>query len=823
MKYKLNFKGLSGMLFLCLLLIGYALKSQEPSGYQRPPEEIAKLIDAPSTPSVSIDSKGEWMLLMERPGYPSIEEISAPELRIGGTRINPATNGRSRQNPMVGMSLKNLKTGAEYQFDGMPAKPQIANVSWSLDESKIAFTNTTENGIELWYADVISKTAKRLTNAIVNNAYISAFQWMPDNSNLLVSTVADNRGPEPKKPLAPKGPVLQETEGAVAASRTYQDLLENSHDETLFEYYTTVQLRKVDLSGKSEKVGEPEIIKDATVSPDGQYILVETIQKPFSYLVPASRFPFNYEMWTATGQKVKVLAQIDLDEVRPNGFDATRKGPRNMNWRADKPNEIYWVEANDGGDPNLEVKERDVVYSLNAPFTGNPAKFASTSLRFSGIEWADENNALLNESWWATRMEKTTLINPSKPNSAGIVIIDRATTDRYNDPGSPVMVKNEYGWNVLLMDKDNVFMRSTGGSPEGDRPFLSKFNLKTKKAEILFRSEAPYYERVVDLVSKKGDLVITLRESEKEAPNYYLRDLKKGSMTALTEFPHPQPSLLDVNKEIIKYERKDGVKLTATLYTPAGYDKDRDGRLPVLVWAYPIEYKSVATASQVRGSPYSFTRVSSGSPLFWVLRGYAVMENTEMPIIGEGDKEPNDSFREQLVMNAEAAINKVVEMGVGDRNKFAVGGHSYGAFMTANLLAHTDLFAAGIARSGAYNRTLTPFGFQREERTYWEAPDLYNGMSPFMHADKVNEPLLLIHGEADNNSGTFPIQSIRFYNAIKGHGGTARLVMLPNESHGYQAKESIMHMLWEMDSWMEEHVKNATTKPENASINTKGK
>jgi dipeptidyl aminopeptidase/acylaminoacyl peptidase len=821
MKAKLNFKGLSGILTLCILLIGNLLIAQEPSGYQRPPEEIAKLIDAPSTPSVSIDSKGEWMLLMERPGYPSIEEISAPELRIGGTRINPATNGRSRQNPMVGMSLKNLKTNAEFQFDGMPAKPQIANVSWSLDESKIAFTNTTENGIELWYADVATKKAKKLTEAIVNNAYISAFQWMPDNSNLLVSTVADNRGSEPKKPLAPKGPVLQETEGAVAASRTYQDLLENSHDETLFEYYTTVQLRKVDLSGKSVKIGAPEIIKDATVSPDGQYILVETIQKPFSYLVPASRFPFNYEMWTATGQKIKVLAQIDLDEVRPNGFDATRKGPRSMNWRADQPSQLFWVEANDGGDPNLEVKERDIVYTLNAPFNGNPAKFASTSLRFSGIEWADENNALLNESWWASRMEKTTLINPSKPNTAGTVIIDRATTDRYNDPGSPVTVKNEYGWNVLLMDKDNVFMRSTGGSPEGDRPFLSKFNLKTKKAEILFRSEAPYYERVVDMISKKGDQVITLRESEKEAPNYYLRDLKKGSMTALTEFPHPQPSLLNVNKEIIKYERKDGVKLTATLYTPAGYDKDRDGRLPVLVWAYPIEYKSVATASQVRGSPYSFTRVSSGSPLFWVLRGYAVMENTEMPIIGEGDKEPNDSFREQLVMNAEAAINKVVEMGVGDRNKFAVGGHSYGAFMTANLLAHTDLFAAGIARSGAYNRTLTPFGFQREERTYWEAPDLYNGMSPFMHADKVNEPLLLIHGEADNNSGTFPIQSIRFYNAIKGHGGTARLVMLPNESHGYQAKESIMHMLWEMDSWMEEHVKNATTKPESAVINSK--
>ena len=822
MKLLKNLKRFTGLLVLAMLLNFGSIQAQDANiGYQRPPEEIAKLIDAPSTPSVSIDSKAEWMLLMERPGYPSIEEVAAPELRIGGTRINPATNGPSRESFMTGLSLKNIASGQEFQFSGMPSKPQIGNVSWSMDESKIAFTNTTENGIELWMADVNSKSAKKLTGEIINNAYVGAFEWMPDNATLLASTVIDNRGPQPKKPLAPTGPVLQETSGALAASRTYQDLLENPYDEMLFEYYTMVQLRKIDMNGNSQKVGQPDIIKSVNISPDGQYMLVQTIQKPFSYLVPASRFPFQYEVWNNTGSLVKVMAKIDLDEVRPNGFDATRLGARSMNWRADKPNTLYWAVANDGGDPNKEVKERDIVYMQSAPFNGNPTKLFGTSLRYSGIQWGDENRAILNEGWWAQRLDRATLINPSKPNTPGQVLIDRATTDRYNDPGNPVMTKNQYGWNVLLFDKDDLFMRSTGGSPEGDRPFLSRFNTKTKKAEILFRSEAPYYERVTDLLSKKGDMIITIRESEKEPPNYYIRDLKKGTMKAITDFPHPQPSLMAINKEIVKYKRKDGVNLSATLYTPAGYDKDRDGRLPVIMWAYPIEYKSVETASQIRGTPYSFTRVSSGSPLFWVLRGYAVMDGTEFPIIGEGDKEPNDTFVEQLVMNAEAAIDKAVEMGVGDRNKFAVGGHSYGAFMTANLLAHSDLFAAGIARSGAYNRTLTPFGFQREERTYWEDPDLYNTMSPFMNADKVNEPLLLIHGEADNNSGTFPIQSIRFYNAIKGHGGTSRLVMLPHESHGYRAKESIMHMLWEMDTWMETHVKNAKSQPENAAINTK--
>ena len=796
------------------------LSAQE--GYQRPPEVIAKLIEAPSTPSVSMDSKGEWMLLMERPGYPSIEEVSAPELRIGGTRINPATNGRSRRTFMTNLTLREIASGKEYSFSGLPSKPQISNVGWSLDESKVAFTHTTPDGIELWVADVKTRTAKRLTRAVVNNAYVSAYDWMPDNEHLLVSTVVEGRGEAPQKPRAPKGPVTQETAGAEAPSRTYQDLIKNPYDERLFEYYTTVQLRMVDMNGNASKVGKPGIIKGFSLSPDGQYILAQTIQKPFSYLVPASRFPFNYEVWDTKGNLVKVMAQIKLDEVRPKGFDATRLGPRSMTWRADKPATLYWAEAQDGGDPKVKTEERDIVYMANAPFN-NTMQLASTSLRYSNITWGDDSRAILNERWWAQRLDKRTLINPSKPGEAGEVIIDRSTTDRYNDPGRPMMQKNKYGLYTIRFDKDNVFMNSIGGSPEGDRPFLAKFNLKNKKQEILFRSEAPYYERPIDIISSKADKIITLRESENDPPNYFIRNLKKGSMDQITDFPHPQPEMMAVNKEIIKYQREDGVDLTAVLYTPSGYDKEKDGPLPVLMWAYPIEYKSKATAAQVRGTPYSFTRVSSGSPLFWVLRGYAVLANTEFPIIGEGDNQPNDSFREQLVMNARAAINAVAELGVGDRNRVGVGGHSYGAFMTANLLAHSDLFAAGIARSGAYNRTLTPFGFQREERTYWEAPELYNYMSPFMHADKVNEPLLLIHGEADNNSGTFPIQSIRYYNAIKGHGGTARLVMLPDESHGYRAKESILHMLWEMDSWLEKYVKNAATKPEPTSINSKGR
>lgn len=428
------------------------------------------------------------------------------------------------------------------------------------------------------------------------------------------------------------------------------------------------------------------------------------------------------------------------------------------------------------------------------------------------MDWSDESLAIINERWWSSRQEIRSVINPSNPGQGKRVIIDRPYTDIYNDPGSPVYKENEFGRSVLLREGDLVYMTSEGGSPEGSMPFLSAFNIKTGEQDIIWRSQAPFYEQIVKVLDAKGGEFISLKEGTDVQPNYWLLNTKKRmAPRQLTNFANPYDGIKEVNKELVTYKRKDGIDLSAIIYTPAGYDPEVDGPLPVLMWAYPREYKSAAVASQVRGSKYRFTRLSWGSPIYWVTRGYAVMDRTEMPIIGEGDIEPNDLFVDQLVSNAEAAIDYIVDRGIGDRNRIGVGGHSYGAFMTANLLSHSNLFAAGIARSGAYNRTLTPFGFQREERTFWEAPEVYFTMSPFMHAHKVKEPILLIHGEADNNSGTFPIQSERYYAALKGNGGTARLVFLPNESHGYASRESILHTLWEMDTWLEKYVKNKDT------------
>lgn len=797
------------ILVLTLCGFGEVISSQAQNAltYQTPPKAIADLVNAPITPQASFSRSGEFMLLLERAGNPSIEELAQPELRIVGIRINPATNGPSRGGYVENVKLKNTRTGKEQDIKGLPANSKLGNFSLSKDEKFVAMTQTSNTGISLWVVDLTTLEAKKLTDEIVNSAYGNAITWTPDNK-ILLKAVNPSRGTMPKAPLAPAGPIVQETSGNAAPSRTYQDLLTNSYDEALFAYFIDSQLMLVDLNGSKLAVGAAGLISSVDLSPDGSFMLVEVIKKPFSYLVPASRFPYDVEIWDSKGNKVKTLAQIPLDEVRPTGFDATVTGPRSISWRADKGALLYWTEAQDGGDPKVKMEEREIIYTLEAPFTATPTKLAGIGYRFGGISWSDDNFALLNERWFATRQERVSVINPSKPGEKGAVIIERNSDDIYNDPGNPVLTTNAFGKNVILRKGDDVFMTSEGGSPEGSMPYLSAFNVKTKAEKIIWRSQAPYYERVAKVLNADATEFITIKESTDIQPNYWLVNTRKRiAPMQITNFAHPYESIKGINKQLVTYKRNDGLNLSAVVYTPEGYDPAKDGRLPVLMWAYPREYKTAATAAQVRGSKYQFTRLSWGSPIYWVTQGYAIMDQTEMPIVGEGDAEPNDTFVEQLVANAEAAIDYIVGQGIGDREKIAVGGHSYGAFMTANLLSYSDLFAAGIARSGAYNRTLTPFGFQGEQRSYWEAPAVYNAMSPFMNADKVKTPILLIHGEADNNSGTFPIQSERYYNALKGHGATTRLVFLPHESHGYAAKESILHTLWEMNTWLEKYVK----------------
>lgn len=781
--------------------------AQDAISYQNPPKEIADLLLAKPTPAVSMDGKAEWILFSERNSYPSVEELAMPEYRIAGLRLNPNNYAPSRQNYINNFSLKNIKTNQTFQVTGLPAPLFAGNISWNPSETKIAFTQTTQKGVDLYVIDLTTKKAVKTNKVFLNVVLGSGLTWLNDQT-LIYRTATQPAAAAPKKPLMPKGPTIQQNLGKAAPSATYQDLIKSPFDEQLFEFFATAQLVK-NTAGVETPIGKPAIYTRVELSPDKNYMLTATIRKPFSYLVSAFGFPSTITITDQNGKTIKTIVELPSSEGIPSGYDNTQNVARSFDWRDDEPATLIWAKPLDSGLIKKSVPFHDAVYALSAPFADAEKELFKTQTRYRGVQWGDAHLALIMEGLRSKQTNKVSRYNPA----TGVVeeLYTRNQTDAYGNPGSPVTVKNKYGRQVIkTVDNGTKLLMNNpvGSSEKGDLPFLAKFDLATKKNEIIWRSAEGTFEYVSDVINPDKLVLLTRRESQKMVPNYFIKNLVlRIADQPVTDFANPYPSLDGITKEKISYKRADGVDLTGDLYLPKGYDKAKDGPLPTLIWAYPREFNSAADAAQIRGSKDKFTNISWGSPIYWVTRGYAILDNAEMPIVAKDGKKPNDTFIEQLKLNAEAAINKLADLGVGDKKRMAVGGHSYGAFMTANLLAHTDLFAAGIARSGAYNRTLTPFGFQNEERTYWQVPQLYYEMSPFSYADKIKTPLLLIHGDSDDNPGTFPINSERLFNAIKGAGGTTRFVFLPYEAHGYRGKENILHTLWEEDQWLEKYVK----------------
>jgi dipeptidyl aminopeptidase/acylaminoacyl peptidase len=792
------------------VMVSTGLGAQENPGYQKPSQEILELVDVPLAPSVRMDNNRENMVFLYRDAYKTITVLSKEELRLGGLRIDPATNIGSRVTYYNNIEVNNLvaKEPVTKAVTGLPENPLLANFTWSPDQHKMAFTQTTTAGVEVWVLDIPSATARKLTEANANANMGDVINWFEESQAILVKMNSDQRKELIDTRIAvPAGPTISVADGKKAQNWTYQDLLQNKNDEHNFEQLALSEIHKVSLDGNSEVWMESAMYDNLSFSPDGNYVMVTIVEKPFSYLVPYYRFPSVTTIYTSDAEKVETVLEVPLIEDLPKGFMAVRKGRRSLSWRSDQPSTLVFAEALDEGDPKNEVEFRDEIFQLEAPFSGTPVSLLKTINRYSGIFWGTDQMAIAYDYWWNTRNTKTYMFEPSDPDKVPVVLFDRNYQDRYSDPGNFVTKRNEYGSIVLSIKENSVYLIGSGYTREGQFPFLDRMNLKAKTTKRLYQSE--YTDRLENLsqydVAKKQLLVRI--ESPTDYPNYYFRDLKKKKLKQITSFENPFKSIQDVHKEVITYKRDDGLELSGTLYLPVGYDMEKKEKAPMILWAYPREYKDKSSAGQTTANPNRFTYPNYGSAIYWVAKGYVVLDGAAFPIVGEGDEEPNDSFRKQLVANGKAAIDAVDALGYIDREKVAVGGHSYGAFMVANLLSHSDLFAAGIARSGAYNRTLTPFGFQSEERNYWEAPEVYYTMSPFMHADKMKTPLLLIHGEADNNSGTYPLQSTRYFNALKGLGATVRLVMLPKESHGYRAKESILHMLWEQDQWLEKYVK----------------
>jgi dipeptidyl aminopeptidase/acylaminoacyl peptidase len=789
---------------LCLSAIGQG-------SYKQPPNYVMDVLNAPVTPSTSMSPARDKIALLETLRYPPISELAQPMLRIAGLRINPNTNAQHRQAYAVSLTLKNISDGKEIKV-AVPAGARLISPQWSPDGKSIAVGNVTATGVELWIVDTTTGKAEKRKNIMINTA-CGGFDW-EDNQTISAMLVPSKRGPAPTyQNLTPTEPNIQETSGRTGSVATFQDLLRTPNDERLYEYYCTSQFALISMDGKLREIGAPAIYNNADVSPDGKYILTDRIERPFSYQFPASRFPRKVEVWDANGKFVATVTNSPLQNNIPS--QGVQTGPRGYGWIPTEPATLMWAEALDGGDTRKKASPRDKIVKFGAPFSGSPTEFAKTEHRYLGRAFGERDGMMLYYDFDRETFRRRIFLTDHRDASKTRVISDLNANDRYNDIGAPVTKTLPNGSNVILQNGDLIYLTGMGASPEGDRPFLRSLNIGTGEIKEVFRSSSDSYETFVGFnsVSPSGLSFITRREDLVSPSNLFMRtaaaDGSAGGNAAakqITNFVDPSPQLRGIKKQMVRYKRADGVDLSFTLYLPPGYKEGT--RLPTVVWAYPQSFTDAATASQVTGSANRFTQIGGTSHLFFLLNGYAVMDDVAMPIVGPPETK-NDTFVKQIVDSAKAAIDKGVEMGVVDRDRIGVGGHSYGAFMTANLLAHSDLFRAGIARSGAYNRTLTPFGFQDEPRNFWEATRIYTEVSPFFYAHKINEPILLIHGEADNNQGTFPMQSERLYAALSGLGGTARLVMLPLESHGYVARESTEHAVYEMLNWFDKYVKNA--------------
>ncbi|WP_265130863.1 alpha/beta hydrolase family protein [Chryseobacterium oranimense] len=795
-------------LTICLLAFLNFYDAQENITYQKPSAEILKLADYERPPSVLMNSKKDWVIFTYRPTYKTLEDLNQQEMKLAGLRINPVTNISSSVTYSNNLKIRKINDKNEVQVKNLPSNPKITYISFSPDEKTLAFTHTTDKGVELWIVNLETASAKKITGDNLNANLGIPYTWSNDSQSLLIKTLPQNRPAliDASKDL-PTGPIVSTADGKVSQNRTYQDLLKNPQDEKNFEVLTASEIYNVDLNGNLKKVKDQDMYSGLSFSPDGNYLMATVIKKPFSYIVPLNRFPSTTTVYDLKGNAVKTVNDVPLNEIMPKGFSSVRTGKRSMVWRSDAPATLVFAEALDGGDQSKAAEYRDEIFTWEAPFTAAPKSFFKTKQRYEGVSWTNDHYAVVSEGWYDTRNTKSFLVDLNSGESK--VIDDRNYQDVYSDPGNFNTAKNQYGRTVIDMKGGKTYLIGDGFTKDGQHPFIDEMDVKSLKKKRLYTSNIKNgKEEIIDILNPSKGEILTTQQSPSLYPNYFKKNIKSNKAEAVTHFANPFESIKDVYKEVITYKRNDGVTLTGTLYLPANYDrKAKKEKLPLLIWAYPTEYKDKNTAGQNTQNPNDFTFPYYGSFVYWTTKGYAVLDDAAFPIIGEGKTEPNDTFIPQLVANGRAAIDAVDQLGYIDRTKVAVGGHSYGAFMTANLLTHSKDYACGIARSGAYNRTLTPFGFQSEQRNYWDVPEIYNTMSPFMNADKMKTPLLLVHGDADNNPGTFTLQTERYFQALKNLGAPVKMVLLPKEAHGYVAKENILHLLWEQDQFLEKCLK----------------
>jgi len=801
--------------------------SQQSSGYALPPKNILDVMRAPLPPVPVASPAKDKMLLVVWQLYPSIARVATPYLRLAGVRVEPKNHskhdtpgGYGITNCATSFDLVTIPSGVPVHV-ALPASSCAQEPVWAADGKKFAFANNAADSVELWIGDAATGAVHRVDGVRLNPMFGAEMQWMPDHKALLLKLVPEGMGGPPPEPVVPIGPSIQETGGQTGQSSTYEnrDTLGNKHDEDLFDYYAASQLALVDAgTGAITPVGKAANYDEVSAAPDGQHILVSAIHKPYSYVTTYDRFPREVEVWDISERgaiTTHTIASLPLADRVP--IRGVPMGPREFEWRPTDPATLVWAEALDKGDWNVNVPKRDKIMLQKAPFTSPAVEIVQSEQRYAGIDWSERPSVAFVEEYDNNKhMRHTLIVDFDDPRQTPRQIWDLSSDERYADPGTPVTKRLPNGFQVMRQDGDSIYLSGMGSSPDGDRPFLDRFDVKTLTYERLFRSDKTSYDRFLSFTGPDTRKFLTWEQSPMEPPNAYERTLGKridapigeamfaSTRVEITHIPDPSPEVRAIKKRLVKYKRADGLDLSFTLYTPPDYKEGT--RLPTILYAYPEDYADPSKAGQVTGSEERFTQLFQYRLL--LLAGYAIIDNASFPIVGD-PKKAYDTYTEQLVADAKAAVDEAVRLGVADPNRIGVTGHSHGALMTVNLVAHSDLFRAGVATSGSYNKTLTPFGFQNERRSVWEAPDVYMKVSPFFYADKIKTPLLIVHGGEDANPGTIPLQSVRLYEAIRGNGGTARLVILPHEPHWYAAMESNEQLIYEMLRWFDKYVKNA--------------
>jgi dipeptidyl aminopeptidase/acylaminoacyl peptidase len=802
-----------------------------PSGYNVPPKNILDVLHAPLPPSPYVSPTDDRLLLVSWQSYPPMSRVATPFLRLAGVRVE--TKNHSKHDTPGGYGITPCATGFELVHIAdakrtpiaLPAGACPGAPKWSADGQRFAFVNLAPEAVELWIGDATTGAAHHVPGVRLNPMFGHELQWAADQKSLIIKLVPDGIGAPPPEPNLPLGPSIQESDGKSGQSSTYEnrDTLTNKHDEDLFDYYASSQLALVDAATSTvTPIGKQANYFEIDHAPDAQHLLVSAIHKPYSYITTYDRFPKDVEVWDIANPAnvtTKTIVSLPLaDRVPIHGVPT---GPRDFSWRATEPATLVWAEALDGGDWNVKAPFRDKVLAQKAPFTAPAVEIARTEQRYDGFSWGEQaHTALLREEDLNRHWTRTFIVNVDDPAQKPRLLWDMSSDELYANPGSPVYRELANGAWVMRQEGDTVYLDGEGASPDGDRPFLDRLDLTSLKTDRLFRSDKTSFETFLAFTGADTHTFLTWHQSVMDPPNAFVRTLGKpvdapaageahfaSKPVAVTHIPDPTPAVRAIKKRLVKYKRADGLDLSFTLYTPPGYKQGT--RVPTILYAYPLDYADASQAGQVSGSQVTFTRLRQYKLL--LLAGYAIIDNAAFPIIGD-PKKAYDTYLDQLVADAKAAVNESVRLGVTDPDRVGVTGHSHGALMTVNLVAHSDLFKAGVATSGSYNKTLTPFGFQSERRSVWEAPEVYQKVSPFFSADKLKTPLLIVHGADDANPGTTPLQASKLYEAIRGNGGTTRLVMLPHEPHWYSAMESNEQLIYEMLRWFDKYVKDAPTR-----------